>query len=211
MTGWVDSVLKYCRVASSLKSGAPGQSQSTGSIDHLVPDRVRCAAGRRWWSCQLELLLLLSCRCPACAESAAGDVRALPVLSSAGYGSPCWRLLTLSLRADERVSQGPFCSSAVLFHSWQSQRPHGQNGFAYAKSCKCRAEHSASPNLHVPQAVYTFSKWKACNCSPDFCTASVCLSTQHPQSICLAVEVSASLNPSEGVTVGTEIPGHPSP
>lgn len=98
MTGWVDSVLKYCEVASSFKSSAPGKSQSTGSVDRLVPDGVRCAAGRHWQLCQLDmLLLLLSCRCPACAEPAAGNVRALLILSSAGYRSPCWRLLTLSL------------------------------------------------------------------------------------------------------------------
>lgn len=99
MTGWVDSVLKYCDVASLLKSSAPGKTQSTGSVDRLVPDGVRCAAGRHWQLRQLDmlLLLLLSCRCPACAEPTAGNVRALLILSSAGYRSPRRRLLTLSL------------------------------------------------------------------------------------------------------------------
>lgn len=45
MTGRVDSV---SGAVFSLKSGAPGKSQSTGSVDCLVPERVRCAAGRCW-------------------------------------------------------------------------------------------------------------------------------------------------------------------
>lgn len=157
------------------------------------------------------LLLLLSCHSPpACAEPVAGDVQALLIHSGTGYCCPHWRLLRESLRVDERLSSFIVLFAAPLcFFTPVKANIHMSKMVLHI----CRKEHCASPNVHVPQAVYTFSKWKACYCSPDFCAASLCLSTEHLQIICLAVEVtvSASLKPSERVSVGTGIPGHPSP
>lgn len=156
------------------------------------------------------LLLLHSCCCSAHAEPVAGDGWALLILSRAGYCSPCQRLLMLPLREDGRFSHNHFCSSAELLHSCSQQHPHTQNGFPHTKSCQCRAKHCAPPNLHVLQVFYSFSRWKACNCSPDFCTAPTpqhWASTEHLPGC--PVTVSAGLNPPAGVDVQTETPGCP--
>lgn len=146
------------------------------------------------------LLLLHSCCCPACAEPVAGDGWALLTLSRAGYCSPCQRLQMLPLREDGRLSHSHFCRSAELLHSCSQQHPHGQNGFPHAKSSQRRAKHCAPPNLHVLQMFYSFSRWKACNCGPDFCTAPM---PQHWASTedlpSCPVTVSAGLNPPAGV------------
>lgn len=153
-------------------------------------------------------LLLHSCCCSASAGPVAGNGWALLILSREGYCSPCQRLLTLPLREDGRLSHSLFCSSAELLHSCPRQQPHRQNGFPHGKSLQCRAEHCAPPNLPVLQVVHSFSKLKKRSCSPDFCTASMpqhWASTEHLPGC--SVTVSASLNPSAGVDVETQIPG----
>lgn len=196
MPGWVDSV---SGVLFPLRSRAPGKSQGIGSVDCLTPEHEVLG---------VQLGDAGDCASFKCCCSVAAAVL---TLCRAGYCSPCQRLLMLPWREDGRLSHSRFCSSAEHLHSYPRQHPHGQNGFSHAKSRQCRAEHCAPPNLHVLQVVYSFSKWKACCWSPDFCTTSVPQHSASPQHLpgC-SVTVSASLNPSAGVDVETEVPGCPS-